>query len=340
MTAARWYGAGDIRIESVPVPVPEVGEILVRVDRVGLCGSDLEEYRAGPVGIPAEAVPITLGHEVVGTVIECPGNELPIGTRVVPDVVVGCGTCWWCARHEEGLCPNLRVRGQQQDGGLAEYMLADAATAVVLPDGLELDVAAFAEPCSVAVRALRKAGNLAGSVVCVHGAGTIGLLAAQAALHSSARAVIAVDPVPSRRQLAADAGAVVATPDEAPDVVRRLSEGRGADVVLECAGVPTAPATAVALSRAGASIVLVGFRAGTLELPWLDVVLGERIVAGSAAHLWDVDVAAAVEMLRRGVFDPVPLLSATFTLSAAAQAFAALDRNSGLLKVLIRPEAS
>jgi (R,R)-butanediol dehydrogenase/meso-butanediol dehydrogenase/diacetyl reductase len=94
MAAARWYGVRDVRVDEVRTPVPLVGEVLVRVDRVGLCGSDLEEYRGGPVGIPQDAVPLILGHEVVGTVVACPGGELTIGTRVVPDVVVGCGRCW------------------------------------------------------------------------------------------------------------------------------------------------------------------------------------------------------------------------------------------------------
>jgi threonine dehydrogenase-like Zn-dependent dehydrogenase len=309
------------------------------VDRVGLCGSDLEEYRSGPVSIPRDAVPLILGHEVVGTVVACPGNELPIGTRVVPDVVVGCGHCWWCARHEEGLCPDLLVRGQQQDGGLAEYMLAATATAVVVPAELDLDVAAFAEPCSVAVRALRKAGDLAGGVVCVYGAGTIGLLITQAALSSSAARVVAVDPLDSRRRLAAGFGAIAVRPDEAADAIAAITGGRGADVVLECAGVPVAPSAAVGLSRRGGTVIVVGFRSGSLELPWLDLVLGERHVVGTAAHLWDVDVVAAVELLHRGVFDPRPLLSTTFPLQAAAEAFEQLDHDSSLLKVLIDPQA-
>lgn len=338
MRAARWHGIRDIRVDRIPVPAPSPGELLVRIDRVGLCGSDLDEYRDGPVSIPRDAVPLTLGHEVVGTVVECPGNELAIGTRIVPDVVVGCGRCWWCARHEEGLCPHLEVRGQQQDGGLAEYMLASAATAVVVPEELHLDVAAFAEPCSVAVRALRKAGDLAGAVVCVYGAGTIGLLVVQAAVHSPATVVVAVDPNGSRRQLAESFGAIAAAPDHAAELIRTVSGGRGADVVLECAGVHGAPAGAIALSRRGGMAVLVGFRSGTLELPWLDVVLGERKILGSAAHLWDTDMVGAVEMLRRGVLDPRPLLSATFTLSQAPQAFAQLARNPALLKILVRPD--
>jgi (R,R)-butanediol dehydrogenase/meso-butanediol dehydrogenase/diacetyl reductase len=337
MTAVRWYGPRDLRVEKVPIPRPSPGEVLVRVDRVGLCGSDLEEYRDGPVSIPAAAIPLIPGHEVVGTVVACPGGELALGARIVPDVVVGCGHCWWCIRHEEGLCPDLLVRGQQQDGGLAEYMLALARTSVVVPPEMDLDIAAFAEPASVAVRALRKAGDLAGTVVCVYGAGTVGLLVAQVALAASTAAVVAVDPVEARRRIATGFGAIACSPTEATDLIRDLTAGRGADVVLECSGVPAAPASAVEISRRGACIILVGFRSGSLTLPWLDLVLGERHLIGTAAHLWDVDVAAAVALLARGVLNPGPLHAMTLPLAETPAAFDELDRNPAVLKLLIAP---
>jgi 2-desacetyl-2-hydroxyethyl bacteriochlorophyllide A dehydrogenase len=337
MTAVRWYGPRDLRVENVPVPRPSAGEVLIHVDRVGLCGSDLEEYRDGPVSIPTAAIPLIPGHEVVGTVVACPGGELAVGSRIVPDVVVGCGHCWWCVRHEEGLCPELLVRGQQQDGGLAEYMLALARTSIVVPPEMEPDVAAFAEPVSVAVRALRKAGDLAGKVVCVYGAGTVGLLVAQVALAASAAAVVAVDPVEARRRIATDFGAISCSPVEAAAVIGDLTDGRGADVVLECSGVAGAPAATVRLSRRGATIVLVGFRSGSLTVPWLDVVLGERHLIGSAAHLWDVDVAAAVALLARGTISTGPLHTMTLPLTETPAAFRALDQNPGVLKLLVAP---
>jgi (R,R)-butanediol dehydrogenase / meso-butanediol dehydrogenase / diacetyl reductase len=333
MRAARWHGRRDIRIDTVPVPRPGPGEVLVRVERVGLCGSDLEEFLHGPVGIPA--APLTLGHEIVGVVAESADPQLPVGTAVVPDVVVGCGQCWWCARHEEGLCPRLSVRGQQQDGGLAEFMLADAATCIPVPVGLDLDIAAFAEPTAVAVRALRKAGDLAGAVICVYGAGTVGQLVAQVALASGCAAVVAVDPVADRRDLAR--GAIACTPDDAADAVAAVSSGRGADVVVECAGIPGAPASALRLCRRGGTVVLVGFRPEEIALPWLAVVLGERTIVGSAAHLWDVDVAAAVALLHRGVVDPRPLHTATLPLDEVPAAFERLTGDRSVLKLLIAP---
>ena len=340
MTALRWYGPRDVRVESVPVPEPGPGQVLVAVERAGLCGSDLEEYRAGPVAIPAAAVPLILGHEVVGTVVRTSEPSLPVGSRVIPDVVVGCGHCWWCRRHEEGLCPDLLVRGQQQDGGLADYLLADGATCVLVPEGVSLDTAVFAEPTAVAVRALRKAGDLTGATVAVVGGGTVGNLVTQVALQAPTAAVVVVDPAEARRDLAAGFGAATSAPGaQAAELIGLLTEGRGADVVLECAGVPSGPADAVAMSRRGGTIVLVGFRATDLTVPWLDVVLGERRLVGSAAHLWDTDVAAAVGLLARGVLDPGGLLSATYALADAAAAFERLDSDPLVTKLLIAPES-
>lgn len=340
MRGVRWHSRRDVRVDEIPVPRPAPHEVLVAVERVGLCGSDLEEYRDGPVAIPERAVPIVLGHEIVGVVVESPGGYPAVGTRVIPDVVVGCGRCWWCRRHEEGLCPHLRVRGQQQDGGLAEFMVTAAATCVVVPSTLDVDIAAFAEPTAVAVRALRKAGDLAGAAVAVIGAGTVGNLIAQAALAMSCSVVIAVDPVQERRALASGVGASACAPEDAAGTVEALTDSRGVDVVFECSGVPTAPTTAIQLSRRGGTTVLVGFRAEELRVPWLDVVLHERRLLGTAAHLWDVDVAGAVALLARGVVDPKPLHTATLRLEDTPAAFARLDQDRTVLKLLISPDGS
>lgn len=346
MLAARWHGRGDVRVEEVPRPVPGPGQVLVEVSLTGLCGTDVEEYREGPVSVPVgaphplsgRAAPITLGHEVVGVVAESPGGLLPIGTTVIPDVVVGCGRCWWCRRHDEGQCPQLAVRGLQDDGGLARYMLAAAATCVRVPDTVPAEVAVFAEPAAVAVRALRKAGDLTGAVVCVLGAGTIGQLVAQAATNGPAAAVVVCDPDPARRRTAGEAGCTTTDPDHAAEAVGALTGGRGADVVVECSGARTAPGAAVGLSRGGGRIVLVGFRSGDLALPWLDVVIGERTLVGSAAHVWDEDVTAAVRLLDRGLLDPRPLPRTVVPLSAVVErGFARLVGQRDAPKVVVDP---
>jgi len=337
MIAARWHGAGDIRLQSVPVPRAGLGDILVRVERVGLCGSDLEEYLEGPMVISSG--PLTLGHEVLGTIVECPGGELAVGSRVIPDVVVGCGMCWWCQRHEEGLCPDLVVRGQQVDGGLAKYMLARAASAVAVPPRSDLDRMAFAEPTSVAIRAVRKAGDLAGASACVLGAGTIGNLICQVLAASGLRSVIAVEPVERRRKLAMELGATAtASPSEAIDIVRRASDGRMADVVFECTGQSAVASSALELSRRGGTVVLVGLQRAMISFPLMSLVLHERRIFGSAAHLFDEDVAAAVALIANGRVDPLPLLAAVVPLAnVVEEGFEYMRQQRGALKVLVAP---
>jgi (R,R)-butanediol dehydrogenase/meso-butanediol dehydrogenase/diacetyl reductase len=336
MRAARWHGRGDVRVESVPVPKPGETEVLVAIERVGLCGTDLEEYRDGPIDIASG--PVTLGHELVGTIAAAPGATIPIGTRVIPDVVRGCGHCWWCRRHEPGLCPDLVVLGLQDDGGLAEYMAASAATCVIVPDGVDADRAAFAEPTSVAVRAVRKAGDLAGGSLAVIGCGTIGLLTAQVAAAAGASFVIGIDPLAVRRDLAAAGGALVASPEEAGRIVAGTTHGRGADVVVECSGTRAGLTAAVALSRRGGVVVVVGTGAPAMEIAIRAIVLGERRLVGSAAHVFDEDVAAAVALIANGIVDPRPLLTDVVALEdVVSRGLARLAQDHSATKILIAP---
>ena len=345
MRTLRWHGTRDLRLDDVERPAPAPDQALIRVERVGLCGTDLEEYLHGPVDIPASAphprsgaiAPMTIGHEIVGIVAECPSRPELVGARVIPDVVDGCGDCFWCARHEEGLCPNLVVRGQHADGGMAEYMVCRAATLVLVPAELDADIAAFAEPVAVAARAVAKAGDLRGATVVVVGAGVVGNLIAQVARGHGAD-VIAQDPAEHRRDLAAGLGfAVTADRVETAEAARRAA-GRLADVVFECAGHPTSLDDAIALTRSGGTTVLVGLNPAPPAFPWRDVVLGEKRLLGTAAHMWDVDVLTAVRLLASGVVDPRPLLSGVVSMDAAVATLEELAAPNRLAKVLVDPQ--
>lgn len=333
MQALRWHGRGDLRLDAVSVPVPTASEVLIRVEYVGLCGTDHEEYLRGPIGI--SAVPVTLGHEVVGVVVASPGNQIPVGTRIIPDVVRSCGSCWWCLRHQLGLCERLMVAGLDLDGGLASYMVSPAQNAVIVPDGLDPKRAVFAEPTSVAVRALRKAGDLSGALVVIVGMGTIGLLVLQVALARGASQIVAIDPLVERRELALALGSNIAlSPTDAESYL--LEHPRGADVVIECAGSGPAVAAAFAMSRRGGTVVLVGTGQAELSFPARRTVLEELRVFGSAAHVWDEDVIAAISLLTHEIVDPTRLISAVVPLTDAIdKAFRPLLDDAQLLKVLV-----
>ena len=344
MRALRWHARGDMRVDTVPTPRAGPGEALVRVERVGLCGTDVEEYRTGPHDIPVHTphpvsgamAPMIPGHEVVGVVVSCADRPDMVGRRVIPDVVDGCGDCWWCHHHEEGLCPRLVVRGQTGDGGLAEFMLCRSRTMVPVPTDVPVDVAAFAEPVAVAMRAVAKAGNLGGAVAAVVGAGVVGNLISQVCLSEGAT-VIAIDPAAHRRALASQVGAIGVSPEDGATELSAASAGRGADVVFECAGRPDSLDASFRLARRGGTIILVGINDSEPAFRWRETVLHELRVLGTAAHMWDTDVTAAVEALATGRVQVAGLLSRTISLDEVPATLDAFSEPNELAKVLVHP---
>lgn len=338
------HGPRDLLVERRPIPTPADHEVLLRVLACGICGTDAEEYVVGPLSVPTgrdgtAPAPHVIGHEVVG-VVERPaadGSSPPRGTVVIGDVVLGCGDCWWCDRHDPGLCPDLRVRGQHIDGGMAEFMAADGRTCVPVPAGILVEAAVLAEPLAVAVRAVRKAGPLLGTTVAVLGGGAVGQLVAQVARASGARSVILSDPIPRRRDLAGRIPATTAvSPDDLVGVVRGLP-APGVDVVIECTARAGLLRQALDLVRPGGLVIAVGLRPGDEPLPLADLVLNEKRIAGTAAHVWDDDVAAGVALLAAGSVDVLPLVTRTVDLDEVPDAIARLvEAPEGELKIVMR----
>lgn len=348
MRAVRWHGRNDVRVEDVELRQPEANEVVVEVLWCGLCGTDLEEIRSGPLTIPVvphplsgRQAPLTLGHEIVGRVVRAAadGSGPGEGTVVVPDVVNGCGRCWWCLRHEEGLCPILSVPGQQDDGGLAELMIARASTCLIVPAGLPTRLAVLAEPAAVAVRALGKVPALGGGTLLVLGAGTIGQLVVQIACAQGFSSCVLVDPSPFRRQFAASRSPVrTCTPDELDELLAVLTSP-GVSAVVECSGATGQLDRALRAVRPGGTVVAVGLRAGEERISVPDLVLAERTLVGSAAHIWDVDVARAVALLADSSIRVDGLITEEVTLESAPGRLldlASSGMSSEDLKIVVR----
>jgi (R,R)-butanediol dehydrogenase/meso-butanediol dehydrogenase/diacetyl reductase len=352
MRAARWHGRGDVRVEEVPQPVPGPGEVLLRVSWCGICGTDLEEYAAGPALIPVESpngltgrvAPLTLGHEFVGAVAALGDGVtgLRVGERVAPEVCLFCGTCFFCRRHEYALCLNWAAIGLMADGGLAEYVVAPAHSCVRLPESLSDEEGALVEPTEVAVRAVRKANLQLGESVAIVGGGPIGLLVAQVARAAGVRAVYLIEPRARRRELAEQLGVTVAFDPAGSDWQHELLEecaDVGPDVVFECAGVPETPDLAVRIARKGGRIVLVGIQPGRVPLSTLDIIVGEKRLVGSVQHHFDDDLPAAVQLLAEGKVRVGPLITGREPLERVVTGgFQALTEQPGEhLKILIGP---
>ncbi len=337
MRAARWYGPGDIRLEDCPVPELLDGEALVDVAYVGLCGSDLEEWREGPV---VARPPVILGHEIVGrvSVAARDGSGPAVGTPVVVDVVTGCGTCFHCLHHEEGRCQRLVVTGQHIDGGLATHVRAIAHRLVTVPDGVHLREAALAEPLAVAVRAIRRSGMPPGANVIVVGGGPVGLLTARVARALGASRVVVLEPRADRHPYINRSGATPVWTDQ-PSKLRATIFGNtdhgGADLVIESAGRPDTPALAVSLARPGGTVVLLGVTTHPQPIDVLDVVLAEKTILGSAAHMWDDDVKVAVDYIARGQVSVEDLITQEIELNDVVAGFDALS-GADVVKMLVR----
>ncbi len=325
MLAVRWHGRGDVRVDDVPEPgSPKAGWVRLGIEACGICGTDVEEYTAGPVIIPTtpnalsgQCAPLTLGHEAVGVVLEAASDvDLAVGTRVAVESNMFCGSCFWCLRHEYQLCVSLSSLGLMADGGLAEQLLAPAFMCIPYGDHVVPEHAALAEPLSVAVRAVRRGGITLGSSVGIVGAGTVGLLCMQVARMAGARTIIAVEQHEQRRKLALKLGADYAvTAEEATELALDLTGGVGLDVTIEAAGNPAAGAFTVGLARKGGLAVLLGVFPGPVPIDMMDFLLGEKSVIASLSHVYDVDFTTAVNLIDRGVVDMEPLITDRIGLS-------------------------
>jgi (R,R)-butanediol dehydrogenase/meso-butanediol dehydrogenase/diacetyl reductase len=353
MRAIRWHGRGDVRLDLVPDALPPgPGEVRVRVEWCGICGTDREEWRAGPQWIPVEQphpltgtkAPIVLGHEVSATVVDVGRGvaNLRAGKLVALDGLITCGRCWWCRRHEVTLCPELASIGLHTDGGLTESMTVAARMVFPVPAGVDAETAALAEPLAVAIRALRKGRLARGETVLVQGAGMVGIAALRAAMVLGAAAVTVADPFPRRREGAMRLGAAaVVDPSLSTfvDEVLRLHEGRGPDLVLEAAGTRRAAEQAAVAARRGGRTVFVGLPAEPASLDFLGLVLAERELIGSLSHIWDEDFAAAVDMLGEGVIRAEQVVGARVSLERTVDlGFDSIaDAELDGIKVLVSP---
>lgn len=347
MKALVWHGRGELRFEEVDEPGPPgPGEAVVAVAYCGICGTDVHEYVEGPVMIRPGAHPLTgcapplaLGHEMSGHVVAVgPDVDVPVGTRVAVDPCWRCGSCYWCRRDDHHLCRLGGAVGLASPGGLAHRVTVPAAGLVPLPDGVDLQVAALAEPLAVGLHAVDQGGVEAGARVVIQGFGPIGATVLLAARARGAAEVWVSEPAPARRAWAEALGATVVVDPGADDVRRRLREATdhvGADVAFECSGVPSLLPGLVECTRRGGRTVLVGVGHGVAEIPTNRVVLFERELVGSLGYRHEV--ARVVELVAAGTLDPRPLITGVVPLAEAVDgAFAPLAAGAAdHMKVLV-----
>jgi L-iditol 2-dehydrogenase len=329
MRATRLMATGDIRTVEVPVPDPGPGEVLIRVEAAGICGTDRHLYKGE---FPC-APPVTLGHEFCGIVVaRGEGAEIRDGARVACDPNDWCGRCQACLRGRVNLCARNVATGIHRDGGFAEYAIVVAHKASVLPDGLDPLRGAFCEPLACTLHGIDLGAPVAGERVLVIGGGVIGMLALQLARLAGAEAMLLTRHT-VKRALARSLGAAetAATPEEAARIWPE-----GADLTLECAGVHETVVAAPRLTRSGGRVVVLGVlpRGATVPIEPFDLLFRE--VQLRFAFINPFTQARAAELISARKVDVAPLVSRTIPLEAAADAIAA-PAAAGEIKVVVVP---
>ena len=344
MKAVVWNGPEKMAIEEVPEPRVEAGTLVVRPDAAGICGSEVEGY-LGKMG--NRTPPLVMGHEFAGTVVEV-GEGVDrglVGRVVAVNPLASDETCRLCQKGLTNLCPARTLVGIHHPGGFAEKVRVPARNAYPLPEGLPdaPRVGALAEPLANGVHAVRL-GTAGGEPVehaVVIGAGTIGLMCLQAAVLSGIPSVYVVEPHEARREAALGLGAhaAYASPEEAWEALRGVSDGLGADLALDAVGATATRRGAIGLLRPGGRAVMVGLHDDETSLGFHGVVRGQIRVQGSYAYTAE-DYEEALGWLvegRAGIGALPPVLP----LEEGPSAFADLVRGpSAQIKVFLAPSGA
>ena len=346
MRAAVLYGNDDLRIEDVDIPVISNDDVLIKVSYNGLCGTDATEFSKGPMMVPLDKPhpnskhlgPTILGHEFVGVVVEAGANasEL-IGVRVACGAGVSCGSCKMCRAGRTNLCDTYYTLGLSTHGGLAEFVRAPKSICIPIPDDCpDLD-AVLAQPLAVAIHAVRRAKISQGDRIVLLGAGAIGTFIC-IALRNYDVHIIAIDIEQSRldaaRRLGANQTILIDPHMDSEDLAALL--GSAADIVFETSGTKGAPTRALALTRNGGTILLLGLNKTPQEFVFSDAVLREITLETSAAHVCAEDIPAALELLRSGEIAPL-LIERVLDLEDSLEAFMALGSGRALGKFVVCP---
>lgn len=325
----------DLRRVDIPEPGPD--DVLIRVSRTGICGTDLHIFQGH---YAAERLPMIPGHEFCGTVATVGANvrHLAPGAQVVADINIGCGTCFWCRRNEVLNCPDMAQLGISRDGAFAEYVVVPAPLAIPVPKGIPPEVQALVEPVACVVRAARKARVTFGQSVVVLGAGPIGNLHVQMLRLCGAAPIIVADLSPDRCQMALQAGADIAISDPGAlrGAVLQATQGRGADVVIESVGSPRLYAQAFDLIRKGGHVAFFGLTGPgeTVPVDILQTILQENSLKGSVAGMGE-DMHEALTLLSHNRFQTAAFTRASFALDRIQDAFDTISSRPGDLKTQI-----
>ncbi|MHC0612669.1 L-idonate 5-dehydrogenase [Komagataeibacter oboediens] len=325
----------DLRLDTRTLPPPGPDEVRVNMAWGGICGSDLHYFAHGGVGASVLHAPMVLGHEVSGTVAAVGGavDGFAVGDAVAIHPARPCGACPECSRGQRNLCRNMRFLGSaaydpHTDGGFSRAMIVSAAQLRHLPPGLDTRRACLAEPLSVGLHAIARAGDVRERSVLVQGSGPIGLLLVAGLVHHGAGRIVVTDLEDFPLRCAARLGA------DACHNTRHDTVDEEFDIVFEATGVPRALPGAIARTRRGGILVQVGmFPPGDVAVPVAQIISRELDFRGTFRFDTEFDAALALLAERPEIADIV--VTQQFPLSDFAAAFALAPDRTQAAKILL-----
>ena len=312
MKTAVMEGIGKMGYIQRPIPTPKADEVLVKLEYVGICGSDMHYYETGAIGDYVVEPPFVLGHEPGGTVVEVGENvkHLKVGDRVALEPGKTCGHCEFCRQGKYNLCPDVVFFATPPvDGVFQEYVAHEAALCFKLPDNVSTLEGALIEPLAVGFHAANQGGAHAGQTAVVMGAGCIGLVSMMALKAEGVSRVYVVDVMQKRLEKALELGAdgiINGKEEDVVESVRRLTGSAGCDLVIETAGTEITTRQAIHMTKKGATIVLVGYsKTGELTLP-MSLALDKELTFKTVfryRHIYPmaIDAVAAGKVNLKGI---------------------------------------
>lgn len=338
MKAAVLTAAKNFEIRQVPVPEYGDDEVLIRVSQCSICGTDIHIFNGH---YAQDKLPLIPGHEFSGEIVAVGRRvaTLAPGQRVVADINISCGHCYYCRRNELLNCPEIRQLGIHTHGAFAQYVAVPARLVIPVSDEITDSVACLTEPFSCVVRAGKKIGLSVAESVVVIGAGPVGNMHIQMARLLGAAPIIAVELNPQRAELAGQCGAdcVITDPERALEQIKQLTQGRGADVVIESVGHPELYKQALTFMRPGGRLLAFGLTDGETDIAIrpLEIILKEQRIQGSVAGMGE-DMHQALHLLQHQRFITAPFCQSVHPLEDIQQVFTSLLAQPHYLKVQLR----
>lgn len=341
MKALVYCGPRDIRYMDVETPTPQKGEVCIKVRAVSICGSDTGGYKGGNA---MRVAPLIMGHEFAGEIAQLgEGVEgLTVGQRVGVVTNLFCGECADCKADLANVCDNRKIIGTTMmagpyNGAMADYVIAPAYKIMSLPDNISFNEAALAEPLSISLRATKHVGDVKGKTIAVYGTGPIGLLAIQCLRFYDAGRIIAIDIADDRLKMAEKCGAtdlINSSTEDVLAVTRKMTDGVGVDVIMDCAGVPATVNGGIEVIRNGGTIIWIGLAVPKFELDYKHAVCKE--IKFQCSYMYTTEMEEGMELIKTGKMDVGQIITGVYPMSEGPRIFEELaSGNTKEIKVIL-----